>query len=76
MSARTVRGLLVRRDLSGGVFQLVADSGERFTLLGAAQELAALAGAQVEVTGSVDEGGGFGLAMAGPQLRVSKVKKI
>lgn len=76
MSARTVRGLLVRRDLSGGIFQLVADSGERFTLLGAAPELAALAGSQVEVTGSEDEGGGFGLAMAGPQLRVSKVRKI
>jgi hypothetical protein len=76
MSARTVRGLLVRRDLSGGFFQLVADSGERFTLLGLPQELAALTGAQVEVTGTVDEGGGFGIAMAGPQLRVSKVRKI
>ena len=76
MSARTLRGRLERRDLEGGVFQLVTARGERFTLLGAARELTAAAGSEVEVTGTIDEGGGFGFAMAGPQLRVERVRKL
>jgi hypothetical protein len=59
-----------RRDLEGGIWQLVADDGKRYTLVGALGGLQA--GAQVEVEGSIDEG--FGIAMAGPQLRVRKIR--
>jgi hypothetical protein len=67
-----VRGRIERRDLEGGVWQLVADDGTRYTLLGAPKDLRA--GAEVEVEGALDEG--FGLAMAGPQLRVKKVRAV
>ncbi len=67
-------GKVERRDLEGGTYQLVADDGRRYTLLGAAAELKAAQGARVEVEGSLDEG--FGIAMAGPQLQVTKVKKL
>jgi formylmethanofuran dehydrogenase subunit C len=66
-----VRGWVERRDLEGGIWQLVADDGNRYTLVGSVAGL--VAGARVEVEGSVDEG--VGIAMAGPQLRVQKVKK-
>jgi hypothetical protein len=71
-----IRGRVEKRDLEGGLFQLVADDGKRWTLLGAARDLERAAGAHVEVEGSADEGGGFGIGMAGPQLRVSSVKKL
>lgn len=71
-----LRGKVEKRDLEGGIFQLVSDSGARTTLVGARSELAALVGKPVEVEGSDDEGGGFGLAMAGPQFTVSKVRKL
>ena len=71
-----LRGRVEKRDLEGGVFQLVSDTGTRTTLVGAKSELAALVGKPVEVEGSDDEGGGFGLAMAGPQFTVSKVRKL
>ncbi len=67
-------GKLERRDLEGGTWQLIADDGRRYTLLGAATELKAAQGARVEVDGDLDEG--FGLAMAGPQLQVRKIKKL
>ena len=73
---RRLRGKVEKRDLEGGIYQLVADSGARTTLLGAKSELAALVGKPVEVEGTGDEGGGFGLAMAGPQFTVSKVRKL
>jgi len=66
-----VRGRVERRDLEGGIWQLVADDGKRYTLVGAVQGL--VAGAQVEVEGAIDDG--FGIAMAGPQLRVQRVRK-
>jgi hypothetical protein len=65
-----VRGRVERRDLEGGIWQLVADDGKRYTLVGAVGGLKA--GAQVEVEGVIDEG--FGIAMAGPQLRVQKIR--
>ena len=71
-----LRGRVEKRDLEGGVFQLVSDTGTRTTLVGAKSELAALVGKPVEVEGVEDEGGGFGLAMAGPQFTVSKVRKL
>jgi hypothetical protein len=65
-----VRGRVERRDLEGGIWQLVAEDGTRYTLLDAPGDLRS--GASVEVEGMLDEG--FGLAMAGPQLRVKKVR--
>jgi hypothetical protein len=67
-----VTGTVERRDLEGGIWQLVADDGKRYTLLGSAKDLKA--GARVEVEGALDEG--FGVGMAGPQLRVEKVRKL
>jgi hypothetical protein len=66
-----VRGRVERRDLEGGFWQLVADDGKRYTLVGAIGGLKA--GVQVEVEGTIDEG--FGIAMAGPQLRVQKIRQ-
>jgi hypothetical protein len=68
-----IAGTVEYRDLEGGLWQLKADDGKRYTLLGARGELKSLKGARVEVEGSLDEG--FGVAMAGPQLRVERVRK-
>jgi formylmethanofuran dehydrogenase subunit C len=67
-----VRGKLERRDLEGGFWQLVAEDGKRYTLLGSVGRMKA--GARVEVEGSLDEG--FGIAMAGPQLRVTSIREV
>jgi formylmethanofuran dehydrogenase subunit C len=67
-----IRGRVEHRDLEGGIWQLVAEGGKRYTLVGATGGLKA--GTQVEVEGTVDEG--FGIAMAGPQLRVQKVRSL
>lgn len=67
-----VRGKVERQDLEGGIWQLVAEDGKRYTLVGAVGRLKP--GARVEVDGNVDEG--FGLAMAGPQLRVTNIREI
>lgn len=67
-----VRGRIERRDLEGGIWQLVAEDGKRYTLVGSVGRLKA--GARVEVDGNVDEG--FGIAMAGPQLRVTSIREI
>ncbi len=64
-------GTLDFRDLEGGLWQLKADDGKRYTLLGRINEKS---GSRVEVEGSLDEG--FGIGMAGPQLRVAKVRKL
>jgi hypothetical protein len=69
-----VTGTLEFRDLEGGVFQLAADDGKRYTLVGAKSELKSAKGARVEVEGSLDEG--FGIAMSGPQLRVGRLRKL
>jgi hypothetical protein len=68
------RGHVDKRDLEGGIWQLVADDGKRYTLVGSTSGLSA--GAKVEIEGDVDAGGGFGIGMAGPQLRVRKVRKL
>ncbi len=67
-----VRGRIERRDLEGGIWQLVAEDGSRYTLVGATGGLKS--GARVEVEGVIDEG--FGIAMAGPQLRVQKIRDV
>ena len=69
-----VSGTVEFVDLEGGLYRLSADDGKRYTLIGAKGELKAAKGARVEVEGSLDEG--FGVGMAGPQLRVAKVRKI
>ncbi len=69
-----IKGKLEKRDLEGGIWQLVTDDGRRWTLLGSSAELTPHAGAHVEVEGSEDEGG-FGIGMAGPQLKVRRVRK-
>ena len=69
-----VSGTVVFVDLEGGVYRLSGDDGKRYTLIGARGELKAVKGARVEVEGSLDEG--FGIAMAGPQLRVAKLRKL
>jgi len=68
------RGQVEKRDLEGGIWQLVADDGKRYTLVGSTSGLHA--GAKVEIEGEVEAGGGFGIGMAGPQLRVSKVRRL
>ncbi|MGZ6142081.1 MAG: DUF5818 domain-containing protein [Myxococcales bacterium] len=66
-----LKGVLEFRDLEGGLWQLKADDGKRYTLLG---RIDAKSGATVEVEGFLDEG--FGIGMAGPQLKVSKLRKL
>ena len=67
-----VTGKIEKRDLEGGIWQLVADDGKRYTLLGAK---GVKSGERVEVEGSLDEGG-FGFAMSGPQLKVDTLRKL
>jgi hypothetical protein len=69
-----LRGKVERRDLEGGIFQLVDQGGGRTTLLGARAELSAAVGCEVEIEG--EPGGGFGLAMSGPQVKVVRLKKV
>ena len=46
------RGRVEKRDLEGGIFQLVADDGKRYTLVGSTSGLQA--GAEVEIDGEVE----------------------
>lgn len=69
-----VTGKVEKRDLEGGMYQLVADDGRRYTLLGASGDLKSAQGARVEVDGSLDEGNG--IFMAGPQLKVHSLRKL
>ena len=65
-------GTLQHRDLEGGFWQLNADDGKRYTLLGARGDLKDCA--RVEVEGAIEEG--FGITMAGPRLRVDRLRKL
>jgi formylmethanofuran dehydrogenase subunit C len=69
-----VTGTVEYVDLEGGLYRLSADDGQRYQLIGARGELKSVKGARVEVEGSLDEG--FGIGMSGPQLRVSRVRKL
>jgi hypothetical protein len=69
-----ITGTVEYRDLEGGVWQLAADDGKRYTLLGSRGELKSAKGQRVEVEGSLDDGAG--IAMSGPQLRVDKLRKL
>ncbi len=67
-------GTVEYRDLEGGLWQLAADDGKRYTLLGPRKDLRAAQGQRVEVDGSLDEGPG--IAMSGLQFKVAKLRKI
>ena len=67
-----VRGRIERRDLEGGFWQLVAEDGKRYTLIGSVGGVKA--GAHVEIEGTIEEG--FGITMAGPQLRVHRIRSV
>jgi len=69
-----IRGRVEHRDLEGGIWLLASDDGKRYTLIGAPKDLR-VAGARVEIEGSIDEGG-MGIAMSGPQLHVRKFEKL
>ena len=69
-----ITGTVEYRDLEGGIWQLAADDGKRYTLTGARGELKAASGQRVEVEGSLEDG--FGFAMAGPQLRVDRLRRL
>ena len=69
-----VTGTVEFVDLEGGLYRLSADDGQRYQLVGARGDLKSVKGARVEVEGSLDEG--FGIGMTGPQLRVSRIRKL
>jgi hypothetical protein len=69
-----VTGTVEFVDLEGGFFQLAADDGKRYTLVGAPGSFKGARGARVEVEGSLEDG--FGITMAGPRLRVQKLRKL
>ena len=69
-----LRGRVEKKDLEGGIYLLVQAGGVKTTLLGARAELAGAVGQEVEIEG--EAGGGFGLAMSGPQVKVLAVKKV
>ena len=69
-----VTGTVELLDLEGGVWRLNGDDGKRYTLLGSKADLKSAKGARVEVEGTLEDG--FGIAMAGPQLRVLRIRKI
>ncbi len=71
-----VQGKVEHKDLEGGIWQLVADSGQRYTLASAPPDLKKCAGERVEIDGAVEEGGGFGFAMSGSILKVRSFKKL
>ena len=69
-----VTGTVEFVDLEGGLYRLSADDGQRYQLIGARGDLKSVKGARVEVEGSLDDG--FGIGMTGPQLRVSRIRKL
>jgi hypothetical protein len=69
-----VTGTVEFVDLEGGLYRLSGEDGKRYTLIGAKGDLKAAKGARVEVEGTLDEG--FGVGMAGPQLRVARIRRI
>ena len=72
--SQKLKGRVEFRDLEGGVYQLVGDDGSRTTLLGDRKALKSSVGKRVEV--EAEPGGGFGIAMAGPEVRVLRVTEL
>jgi hypothetical protein len=65
-------GTIRRSDLEGGFNELVTDDGDVYRLEG---DVSASPGTRVRVHGKV-EGGGFGIHMSGPAIKVEKVEEI
>ncbi len=72
--SKTLRGTVEFKDLEGGIYQLVDEHGVRTTLLGARKELKGALGKKVEI--QAEPGAGFGIAMAGPEVRVLALKQL
>ena len=72
--SQKLKGRVEFRDLEGGIYQLVGDDGSRTTLLGSKKDLKGAVGKRVEIEG--EAGGGFGLAMAGPEVRVTRIHEL
>lgn len=68
------RGTIRRSDLEGGHYQLVADDGTTYEVQGTDAALTQ-DGARVEVEGAIDKGV-MSIAMTGPTLKVTAVKRI
>ncbi len=64
------KGTIRHNDLEGGFFELHTDGGDIYRLQGAGK---VEAGAQVTVHGEI-EGGGFGLQMTGPAIKVDRIE--
>jgi len=69
----TVRGVVKKNMLEGGIWELVADDGEHYQLDGGDAGLRT-EGARVVVEGNVDQGA-FGIGMTGPVLKVTSWQK-
>jgi hypothetical protein len=66
-------GTIKRSELEGGHWVLHTDKGDQYQLVGAVTD--ATDGMRAEVEGNVDKNA-MGFAMVGPQLTVSKIKKL
>ena len=64
-------GTVRKNDLEGGFLELVTDSGDTYRLSGAKPQV----GQRICVQGEVD-GGGFGIHMSGPALKVASFTPV
>jgi hypothetical protein len=67
---KTVKGIIEKSEVEGGVWVLVTSSGERYQLTGGDRELYII-GRKVSVTGK-EEKDMMGIGMMGPILNVKK----
>lgn len=67
----TFSGTLRHNDLEGGFLELVTDDGDVYRLEGAS----GTPGKRVRVQGTVD-GGGFGIHMSGPSIKVDSLDEV
>lgn len=69
----TFRGTVQKNDLEGGIWELLADDGERYQLSNGDPGLL-VSGQKVEIEGKIDRQA-FGIGMTGPTLAVKSWKK-
>jgi hypothetical protein len=67
---KSFTGTIRHSDLEGGFFELHTDDGDVYRLEGGGK---LTDGAKVTVHGTV-EGGGFGIHMSGPSIKVDRVE--
>ncbi|MEZ4380293.1 MAG: DUF5818 domain-containing protein [Nannocystaceae bacterium] len=65
-------GTVRYNDLEGGFYELATSSGDVYRL---SKHGKASAGDRVEVEGEI-EGGGFGIHMSGPSIKVAKISVV